>query len=281
MRGFAIALLVIITFIWGSTFIVVKNAIAHIPPFVFVSFRFIIAAILLIPFMIRRGNKITISEVMKSIITGSALFGGYAFQTLGLLYTTASKSAFITSLSVVLVPFVSYLIFRRKPGAREIAALGMAVIGLYQLILGPRFKFEGINLGDAFTFFCALSFALHISLTGHFTKSVNIESFTLNQFLYVGIISFIFSLIFGEKITGLSGNPLFALIFIGVFATAFAFVGQTWAQRHIKDTQAALIFSLEPVFAVLFAILFGGEILTTNQIIGGSLIIGGILISEW
>ncbi len=281
MRGLAIGLLVIITFIWGSTFIVVKNAIVHIPPFVFVSFRFIIAAILLIPFLIRRGERFSSTEILKSILTGTALFGGYTFQTFGLLYTTASKSAFITSLSVVLVPFVSYLIFRRKPGTREIVALGLAVVGLYQLILGPHFKFEGVNLGDILTFFCALSFALHISLTGHFTKSVNIESFTFNQFLFVGVIAYIFSLMFGEKITGLSGNPLLALLFIGVFATAFAFVGQTWAQRYIKDTQAALIFSLEPVFAVVFAVLFGGEILTASQIIGGSLIIGGILISEW
>ncbi len=281
MKGFAIVLLIIITFIWGSTFIVVKNAIIHIPPFVFVSLRFIVAALLLIPFLLKRKEKFSMEEIPKSFVTGSALFGGYAFQTFGLVFTTASKSAFITSLSVVLVPFVSYIIFKRKPGTRETIALGLAVIGLYQLILGPHFKFKGINIGDILTFFCALSFALHISLTGHFTKSVSIETFTFNQFLYVGVISFLFSLMFGEKVAGLSGKPLLALLFIGVFATAFAFVGQTWAQRHIKDTQAALIFSLEPVFAVIFAVIFGREVLTISQIIGGSLIIGGILISEW
>lgn len=280
MRDLAIVLLVIITFIWGSTFIVVKNAIIHIPPFVFVSLRFIIAAILLIPFLIKSESRCTFDEIRKSLLTGSALFGGYAFQTLGLIYTTASKSAFITSLSVALVPFVSYLIFRRRPGLREIVALGMAVIGLHQLILGRHSKFEEVNLGDVLTFFCALSFALHISLTGHFTKMVDIETFTFYQFLYVGIISFFFSLVFREKFTGLSRNPLLALLFIGIFATAFAFVGQTWAQRHIKDTQTALIFSLEPVFAVIFAVLFGGETLTTSQIIGGSLIVGGILVSK-
>ena len=279
MRTLSILLLIFITFIWGSTFIVVKNAIQHIPPFLFVSLRFFIASLLLLPFL-SRVKQITRRSILSGILVGTALFGGYIFQTLGLLYTSASKSAFITSLAVVLVPFVSFVLFKNRPGAREIFALILAFIGLYQLILGPRFHFNGINRGDILTFFCALSFAIHISLTGFYTKSIDLMTFTFSQFLYVGIVSLIFSKLFGEPFAGLSGNPLLALLFIGVFATAFAFVGQTWAQRHLKDVHAALIFSLEPVFATIFAVAFGGEILTLSQIIGGSLIILGILISE-
>ena len=280
MRTLAITILIAITFIWGSTFIVVKDAIQHIPPFLFVSLRFFIASLLLLPFL----PGVEYSSLKKSIfgglLVGTALFGGYIFQTMGLIYTTATKSAFITSLSVVLVPFVSLILWRSKPGMREVIALLLALIGLYQLILGPHFHFNGVNKGDVLTFFCALSFAIHISLTGFYTKSIDLTTFTFSQFLYVGVVSLIFSKLFGEPVMGLSGNPLLALLFIGVFATAFAFVGQTWAQRHLKDVHAALIFSLEPVFATIFAVAFGGETLTFSQILGGSLIILGILISE-
>ncbi len=278
MSYIAISLLVLIAFIWGSTFIVVKNAIVHIPPFLFVSLRFAIASLILFPFVFKNRPS-RLNGLREGIIAGLALFGGYSFQTFGLLFTTASKSAFITSLAVVLVPFTGLLLFGIKPTKREILALVLAFAGLYQLILGPSFRFTGLNVGDVLTFFCALSFALHISLTGYFTERVELEIFTFFQFLFVSIISMVFSTLSGESFRGLSGNPLFALIFIGVFATTFAFVGQTWAQRHIKATKTALIFSLEPVFATVFAVIFGGEILMLSQVIGGILILLGILIS--
>ncbi len=279
MSFLAILVLVLISFVWGSTFIVVKNAIAHIPPFLFVSLRFAIASLILIPFVIK--NRFGLSDnFKKGSIAGLALFGGYTFQTFGLLFTTASKSAFITSLAIVLVPFTGFVLFRIKPLKREIFALVLAFIGLYQLILGPSFKFEGMNFGDVLTFFCALSFALHISLTGHYTNKVNIETFTFYQFVFVSLLAFVFSLTWGESFTGLGGNPLYSLLLVGVFATAFAFVGQTWAQRHIRATKTALIFSLEPVFAAIFAVIYGGEVITKNQLVGGVLILLGILISE-
>lgn len=276
MKILAALLLVLISFIWGSTFIVVKNAIIHIPPFLFVSLRFAVATVLLLPLVYRERVK---DGFVEGILTGFALFGGYAFQTFGLLFTSASKSAFITSMAVILVPFTGYILFRIKPTTRELIALFLAFLGLYQLILGPSFKLKGLNAGDVLTLLCAVSFALHISLTGHFTGRVNIKVFTFYQFLFVSLISMVFSILIGEGFKGLSGDPLLAMFFVGMFATAFAFIGQTWAQRHIRATKTALIFSLEPVFAAVFAFYFGGETLSLTQIIGGILILIGIIIS--
>ncbi len=277
--------LVIVTLLWGTTFVVVQNAIAYVEPFAFNAFRFILATLVLLPFLIKRKqkSKLTLKQIFITSGIGFMLFLGYLLQTFGLKYTTSSKSGFITGLCVVLVPVFLYLVYREKSNWSTVIACLIAMLGLSFLTLGDSFS---INIGDVLTLIGAIAFAFHIILSGKFTKQMDALTFTTIQLATVGISSSIFSLIFEDSSVSFSKelwvNPtfIFAVIVTAVFCTSIAFWVQMFAQQHISSTKAALIFILEPVFAAFTAVVFADETLSIQTIIGGTFIVGGMLLSE-
>ena len=280
-------LLLFVAFIWGATFVLVQNAIEILPPFTFNAVRFLLAGIpLLIILLILRkkqGNApVDKKVIIPGIVLGIWLFFGYGLQTLGLVYTTTSKAGFITGLSVVLVPIICFLWFKEKIHKQAIIGVSIATIGLYFLTM---FDYLAFNIGDFFVLLCAVSFAVHIVLTGKFTKVYTAITLTTVQIFTVAILSMISSVIF-EQPWLLSTTDLLrmevvlALLICAFLATTVAFFIQTHVQKFTSPTRVALIFAMEPVFAAITGYLWANERLSTFAIVGCFFIFVGMLLAE-
>lgn len=269
--------LTLVTMIWGSTFIIVKNAIQSLPVYNFLFIRFLLAFLLLAAIFYKKLKKIDKSTLMAASLIGTMLFLGYAFQTMGLLYTTASKSGFITGFSVVLVPILEAILLKRKPTKAATVGVVLAFIGLILLTTNIDLS---INIGDFLTLLCAFAFAMHIVLISKYASKMDTYLLASIQIGMVALLSGIVSLIFEKPFTPTSLDVWGAIIITGVFATAFAFVAQNTMQAYTTATHTALIFSLEPVFAALAAYLIAGETMSIRAIIGGAFMLAGIILSE-
>ena len=247
-----------------------KKALDDAPPFSFASLRFGLATILALAVINRKMFQISKRELLGGVICGFLLFCGYAFQNFGLMNTTASKSAFITSVSVLIVPILLVSFNLQKVRWKIWIAVILATFGLYLLILPGG---GGLNYGDILTSGCALSFAVHIIIQDIFIKKdVRLLPFFSVQAGVVTIISFFNALIF-EPEPIIWSNQLFIAIFItGILATFLALIIMIWAQNILTPSETAIIFSIEPVAAALFATTFGGEIIGLIGWIGGGLV---------
>jgi drug/metabolite transporter (DMT)-like permease len=279
--------LLFVALVWGTTFVLVQNAISLLEPFSFNAVRFLIAAIFLFLWLLFFNRKqlqsINWPLVQAGVILGIWLCAGYAFQTFGLLYTTSSKAGFITGLSVVLVPLLTFLLLKQKIKTNALIGAILALIGLYLLTLGETLQ---LNKGDLLVLFCAFSFALQIIITGRYAKQFPALALTFIQISTVGILCLILSLIFEDAKKMLSPeiivhpSVIFALIITSLFATALAFLIQTSFQKYTSATRVALIFAMEPVFAALTGFLWNDESLGTKAILGCLLILIGMVLSE-
>ncbi|MGB9780412.1 DMT family transporter [Caldanaerobacter sp.] len=269
--------LTLVTMIWGSTFIIVKNAIQSLPVYNFLFIRFLLAFLLLAAIFYKKLKKIDKSTLMAASLIGTMLFLGYAFQTMGLLYTTASKSGFITGFSVVLVPILEAILLKRKPTRAATLGVVLAFIGLILLTTNIDFR---INIGDFLTLLCAFAFAMHIVLISKYAVKMDTHLLATVQIGMVAFLSGIVSFIFEKPFIPTSLDVWGAIIITGVFATAFAFVAQNTMQAYTTATHTALIFSLEPVFAALAAYLIAGETMSLRALIGGAFMLTGIILSE-
>lgn len=271
-------LLVFVTLIWGATFIMVKDALNDAGPFAFGTLRFTIAGILTLVIVNKSIFTLTKTEIIGGLICGFCLFCGYAFQNFGLMQTSASKSAFITSVSVLMVPIILYLFNIQKVKMKVWFAVVLATIGLY-FLLDPRGGM--MNWGDILTFGCALGFAVHIIFQGYYVKkNVRVLPFFLVQAWVVVGLSFINSLLFEPIFAIWSPRLISALLVTGIAATFIAILLMIWAQQILNPSETAIIFSLEPVFATVFAIIFAGEILGLWGYIGGGLIVLAVAYGE-
>ena len=261
--------LLFVAIIWGLTFVLVKAALNDAPPFSFAALRFGLAT--LITLLIVNKNIITITknEIIGGILCGFFLFLGYAFQNFGLMNTTATKSAFITSISVLIVPFILVAMDIQKVKLRIWLAVVLATFGLYLLILPGG----GINIGDVITFGCAVSFALHIiAQDNYLKKEIRLLPFICIQLAFVTLISFIHAQVFEPEAIIWSTRLTYAIIITGIFATLIALLIMVWAQKILNPSETALIFAMEPVAAALFAMVFAGEILGLLGWIGGGFV---------
>jgi len=271
-------LLVFVTLIWGATFIMVKDALNDAGPFAFGTLRFTIAGILTLVIVNKSIFTLTKTEIIGGLICGFCLFCGYAFQNFGLMQTSASKSAFITSVSVLMVPIILYLFNIQKIKMKVWFAVVLATIGLY-FLLDPRGGM--MNWGDILAFGCALGFAVHIIFQGYYVKkNVRILPFFLVQAWVVVGLSFINSLLFEPIFAIWSPRLISVLLVTGIAATFIAILLMIWAQQILNPSETAIIFSLEPVFATVFAIIFAGEILGLWGYIGGGLIVLAVAYGE-
>ena len=269
--------LVLVTFIWGATFVMVKDALNDIDPYFFAGFRFGIATVLSF-FLLNRDESLSQIEILGGLYCGIFLFAGYAFQNYGLILTSPSRSAFITSVSVILVPLIQVFFLKRRVKNKLWMAIGLATIGLYML-LNPGS--EKINLGDIITFGCALSFAIHILFQDQYVNQrISIINFFFFQSLVVTILSFLFNGVFESSITQFSYSVISALLITGLLATFVSFLIMIWAQKILSPSETALIFSLEPVFAAMVAFLVIGESLGYIGWIGGLLVVVGVTLSN-
>ncbi len=211
-------------------------------------------------------------------ILGSVLFSAFVFQTIGLKYTSASNAGFITGLHVILVPFILAVFFRRMPAAT--AALGaiISAVGLSLLTVGDDFS---INRGDVWVIACAVSVAFHVILTGWYAVKHDVYLVAIAQMVAMTTWAGASAVTVGHAPHTLSGYVIIAIVFLALFATAFNFTVQTWAQQYTSPTRAAVIFTMEPVFAAIFAFWWGSEVLKSRGYIGAALILVGIILSEF
>jgi drug/metabolite transporter (DMT)-like permease len=262
--------------IWGSTFFIVKAALADIDPVVLVAYRFGLAALILGGYLVVSRRALW-RNLREGVILGVMLWLIYAPQTIGLRFTTASNSGLITGLFVVFVPLLALLFFRKKIRPLELVAVGLSLIGLWLLTGGIR----GMNLGDAITLITAVAYALHVLYADRFVKA-GFDPYTLcfQQFVVVSLLSFIAAILFRLPFSAGSANTIGIVVFLTLFPTISAFVIQLVAQRHTAAIRVSLIFALEPVFAAIFAWTLGGEQFIAERAIGGLLIFSAMITAE-
>ena len=268
-------LLVLATFFWGATFVIVKGALSDASPLLFVALRFLLAGLLM--WLVMARGRIERRAVLPSLLLGIVLFAGFAFQTWGLVYTTPSKSAFVTGFSVILVPLISHFSGYRL-GRGNVAAAALGLAGLYFLVLPSGIA--GVNRGDLLTLLGAISFAIHIVLLGIYSRRISFKQFAPAQIMVVGVIA-ILAVPFAPATTlHWTGRLVFAVAVTAIFATAIAFSAQVWAQQYTPPAHTALIFALEPVFALLTSVIVTGEHFGGKEVLGFTLILAGMIVSE-
>lgn len=284
---FADISLLLVTLIWGSTFVLVQNAIASLEPFSFNGLRFLIAAVILIVCLLifdrKQLKQMNKKLILSGVIIGFWLFLGYATQTIGLLYTTSSKAGFITGLNVVFVPLISMFLMKQYPSRNAVLGVLVATIGLFLLTMTDV---TSLNKGDGIVFLCAISFALQIILTGKYSSNYPTLLLTIIQISTCSIFSIISAFIFEDWKRSLdvhillSYNVLIALLITSILATAVAFYVQTTFQKYTTATRVALIFAMEPVFAAITGYFWADERLSISALFGCILIFAGMIFAE-
>lgn len=291
-------LLIGCTVIWGATFVIVKDALADASVFVFLALRFALAAIILGAIYRRELSEMSAAATRAGILLGCLIFAGFAFQTVGLRFTTPSKAAFITGFSVILVPVILSLAGVRRINLAVWAGAFSALAGLYYLTVPSlaqsmersagqsATEAASFNRGDLLVLGCAVVFAVHIISAGEFIHRYPFGALTFTQVAVGALLSGIAIPVMSVsrmEAPRLSPTPRLAIAIAatGVLATAVAFLAQLWAQQYTSSSHTAIIFSLEPVFAGLTSFVFYHERLGVRGFVGAALILAGILLAEF
>jgi drug/metabolite transporter (DMT)-like permease len=279
-RRKADAALAVNTLIWGATFTLVKSALRDISPVLFLAVRFSLATLALAGLWLLRWRSVRVDRraVAAGMLTGVFLFAGFLFQTIGLQFTSAPKSAFLTGLASVMVPLLAALVYRSRPRALEVLGVLVATGGLALMTLqGPL---GSLGKGDLLTLACAVAFAGHIVTLGHYSEKLSFEVLSVMQVATASVLALA---LFGwVEPARFQWHPIvvYAILVTGLLATAVTFTVQAWAQRFTTSTRTALIYTLEPVFAWLISYWFLGEGLAGRSAAGAVLILGGVVLVE-
>lgn len=272
-----ILILTLVTLIWGSTFTISKISLQYISPLILLSLRFTLGTISLFFYLLFSWNNIKISK--SGVILGIINFLAIAFQTFGLRYTTATKTAFITGISVIFVPLGEKILFRNKISQKVWLTIFLAFLGLSFLTIDLK-EFSGINIGDILVFLCAITYALQILFISYIVHRVDISNLAFGELLITSLFSWIFSI---PEISNLSLKDLYLslpfILYLGIVATALTLTLQLLGQKYLSPSKSAIIYNLEPVFAFLFARFFLNERLRLGQGIGAILIIFSLFLS--
>jgi drug/metabolite transporter (DMT)-like permease len=276
--------LIVTAFIWGSTFVVVKDALADVSVFVYIAVRFALAAVVMGLFFWRSLRTLNRLAVWAGAQIGFFMFAGYAFQTYGLQFTTPSKAAFITGSSVVIVPLLLALFGRRRVNIWIWSGALAALAGLYFLTVPPE-GLGGLNRGDPIVFGGAVAFAVHMIFISHYIQHHSVGALAVVQVATTAVLATIaipfLSLARVESPHWQSsGTLVFAVLVTALGSTAFGFSAQTWAQQYTSPTHTAILISLEPVFAALTSWVVAHEHLTPRILAGAALIFLGIILAE-
>jgi drug/metabolite transporter (DMT)-like permease len=283
------AVLVAVTAVWGSSFVVVKNVLEVAPPFGFLFWRFLLATVL--TGLLVLGRRAAPGLLRDGLATGLILAAGMSLQVLGQTETTASKAAFLTGLSVVLTPFAAYARTRRLPSLENGIGIAVASAGFF-LLTFPRTG-EPFERGDLLMAGCGVVFAFYIVELAERSPRHDPVLFTGVQLATVALVALglllalRLPLLAGLHAAALEARPiawggtfLGSVLYLGSIGAVGTFLGQTWAQRRMSATHAAIIFTLEPVFASLLAAWLLSERLDARGFAGGALVLAGIVVSE-
>jgi drug/metabolite transporter (DMT)-like permease len=264
----ATLLLVALTAVWGSTFFLIRDLVDVIPPVDFLAVRFCLAAVIMLALFWKPVRALSRRQLVIGIGLG-ALYGlAQIFQTQGLATTPASVSGFITGTYVVLTPiFTAVLLRERVPGSTW-AAVGLATAGLALLSLNGF----SVGVGEAITLLAAALYALHIVGLGRFTSADSATGLSVVQMVVIGVICLIGALPDGVVLPTTPAEWA-SVLYMVVFASILSLWVQTWAQAHMPATRAAIVMTLEPVFAAFFAVTLGDESLTWRMLVGGALVL--------
>lgn len=265
------------TVIWGGTFPIVKVGMVDISPILLIAIRFVIVASLLAAFFWRRILPLRWETVMRGSILGLFLFLGFVAQNIGLTITTASKSAFITGMMVVFVPILQYVIERRPPRLGNLVGIVIVCVGLW-LLTSP--EGSALNAGDALTLVCAILFAMYIVYLDVVSQEMTALQLVFLQVASTAFFAVAAVLMFETPRLTLSPTSIGALMYLTFLATLLTTYGQTRYQKDTTPTRAAVIFSVEPVFAAAAAALILNEHVGATGMTGGALILCGVLVSE-
>ena len=277
--------LLLCSFLWGVTFVVVKDALADISVFAYLSARFVLGALPMIWIYREDLRKLTRAEAWAGVHVGVFMAGGYAFQTAGIARTTPSKAAFITGVSVVLVPVFLAAFWRKRIGAWAWGGAAASFAGLYFLTV-PREGIADLNRGDLLVMVCAVLYALQIIFIARYTGKYSLGALSCLQVILAGVLSTIAVPIFNATgwepfFVRFTFQMEFGVIVTAIFTTALAYPLLVWAQRHTTATNTALILTAEPVFAAMTSFVVVHERLGGRVLAGAVLILAGICIAEW
>lgn len=269
--------LLFVTLLWGATFIATKQGLRSAPPVFFLGLRFLIAALLLLPICYRELKKIPPAIFKRGLVLGVLMFTGYAFQNASLVYTTAGKSALITYFFALIVPFLQ-IPFTGKPLSRgNIFGLVIVVGGLVLLNLPSE---GGVNLGDILAFGSAVSYAFFIIFLDRYGRHGSVPVLTFLQFALTAVFSFILSGIIESGPLILDANLVWSLFYLSFFGSFICLLLMNLYQRYVTPVKAVIIYAMEPVFAVLFAMIFLAEFFTPPEWAGAGLVIAGVILSD-
>jgi len=278
--------------IWGGTFVIVKSALTDSSPMMFVAVRFTISTLILLPFAFKSLSGLSKRSVMDGFNLGVLLLVGFVLQTIGLKYTTAIKSAFITGTFVVFTPIFQTIIEKKFPSLANIAGILFVIVGIIFLSSGEDSVFEifyeigaSFNFGDFLTLLCAVFYALYIVYLDIISRRNEFKYLAFSQIAVTAVLGFAAAFTFSAfELEGiqfqLTDNLILALAYTSILATVITLLLQTRYQKEVTPTRAGLIFSMEPIFAAVFAYVVLAEVLSYLGIIGCIFIFTGVLISE-
>jgi drug/metabolite transporter (DMT)-like permease len=279
-RGSALvadAALLTVAIIWGLNFVVIKDAIAATGPMTYLLWRHLIAALMLVAVMPRTIRRVRRGDWVYGAVLGGFLFAGFATQTIGLQWTTPGKSGFITSLDIVMVPFLYWAVTRRSPGLAQAGGAVLATAGLGFLSLRGGF---GIGRGDLLTLVCALGFAAQITATGFFAPRTHPAVLALTQVIAAALLFVVITPFVEHVGVSFGWKGWVAILWTAASGTVYGIGVQAWAQKSTSSTHAAVILGMEGLFAGAFGLLFGRDVLTWRFALGALLIIAGLLVIE-
>lgn len=276
-RGVPEALVVLVTAAWGWTFVLIKQAVADTPVLPFVALRFALAALLLAPLAWRRRARATSRTARRGLLLGSLMFATYALQTGGLVHTSAANSGLITGLYVIATAVLGRVFFGEALPAATGVGIATATTGLGLLAVDAELSF---NRGDILTLGCAVTIALHILWAGRLTRGEDSVLLTTIQVAVVAAGAAVLGAPSWPRAFPLPGPTLYALGVCALLATVFAYWVQMEVQKTLSPVRVALLFLLEPAFALLFAVALGGERLAPRQWLGAALVLAGIGLAE-
>jgi drug/metabolite transporter (DMT)-like permease len=271
--------LLAITASWGSTFFLIHDLLDRVPVLDFLAVRFTIASVALVLLSPRAIGRLSRERRRQALVLGGLYGVAQILQTAGLAHTAASVSGFITGMYVVATPLFAAVLLRTRIGAMTWVAVLLAVSGLGVLTLGDVSGGLGLGYGEALTLVAALLYALHIVGLGAWSESRDALGMAIIQCVVIAVICLVAAAPDGIVLPDRTGDWL-SIVYMAVVAGAAALLGQTWAQAHLPPTRTAIIMSMEPVFAALFAVLLGGESATSRMLFGGALVLAAMLIVE-
>lgn len=269
--------LLVTTMIWGSSFVVVKNTTASLPPSEIIFFRFAASAILLGAIFFKHLKHLTRGQLLHGFLLGVTYFLAYETQTYGAEYTTAGNNAFLTAVYCVIVPFLAWALLKQKPNLFQVVSAFLCIAGVGLLSLKDGFS---MNIGDLLSLLCGFFFAAQILEIGCFTKTDDPIALTILEMAATALLS-LPSALFLEKPAAVPGTDLIlAMIYLALVGTALTSLAQTVCQKYVEPSSASIIMSLESVFGALCGVIFLSEPISVRSLGGCALIFCAILLSE-